>query len=58
MTWYAGIDSGSWNTKAVVIDADARVVGSAVARSGADLTAAAEGVYARALPGPASLPTR
>ena len=49
MTWYAGIDSGSWNTKAVVIDADARVVGSAVARSGADLTAAAEGVYARAL---------
>lgn len=49
MNYYAGIDSGSWNTKAVVIDDHARVLGTAVARSGADLTAAAELVYAKAL---------
>ena len=49
MSYYAGVDSGSWNTKAVVIDAEARVLGTAVARSGADLTAAAERVYAEAL---------
>ncbi len=49
MSYYAGIDSGSWNTKAVVIDAGARVVGMAVARSGADLAAAAERAYAEAL---------
>lgn len=42
---FAGIDSGSWNTKAVVIDADARVLGTAVTRSGADLSAAAEDSY-------------
>lgn len=46
---YAGIDSGSWNTKAAVIDADARVLGTAVVRSGADLSAAAGRVYAEAL---------
>lgn len=49
MNVYAGIDSGSWNTKAMVIDADARVLGSAVVRSGADLAAAAEQAYATAL---------
>jgi (R)-2-hydroxyacyl-CoA dehydratese activating ATPase len=49
MNIYAGIDSGSWNTKAVVVDADARVLGSAVVRSGADLAAAAEQAYATAL---------
>ena len=49
MSYYAGIDSGSWNTKAVVIDGDARVLGTAVARSGADLAAAAASVYAAAL---------
>lgn len=49
MTYYAGIDSGSWNTKAVVIDDDARVIGAAVARSGADLSSAGERVYAEAL---------
>jgi predicted CoA-substrate-specific enzyme activase len=49
MNIYAGVDSGSWNTKAVVIDADARVLGSAVLRSGADLAAAAEQAYATAL---------
>jgi predicted CoA-substrate-specific enzyme activase len=46
---FAGIDSGSWNTKAVVIDADARVLGTAVTRSGADLSAAAEDSYRTAL---------
>ena len=49
MICYAGIDSGSWNTKAVVIDVDGRVLGAAVARSGADLAAAAELTYAGAL---------
>jgi len=46
---YAGIDSGSWNTKAVVIDGDARVLAMAVDRSGADLAAAATHVYDTAL---------
>jgi predicted CoA-substrate-specific enzyme activase len=49
MTLYAGIDSGSWNTKAAVIDADARVRATAVVRSGADLAGAAERAYAAAL---------
>jgi len=47
--FYGGIDSGSWNTKAVVIDAGARVLGTAVVRSGADLEAAAESAFAIAL---------
>lgn len=46
---YAGIDSGSWNTKAVIIDADARVLGTCVVRSGADLATAAERAYDQAL---------
>jgi predicted CoA-substrate-specific enzyme activase len=41
---YLGIDSGSWTTKAVVIDSDARVLSSAVVRSGADLPGAADSV--------------
>jgi predicted CoA-substrate-specific enzyme activase len=49
MKYYAGIDSGSWNTKAVVIDAAGKVLGSSVVRSGADLTAAAVRSYAEAL---------
>ncbi len=49
MTFYAGIDSGSWNTKAVVIDQSARVLGRAVVRSGADLTVAAARAYDAAL---------
>jgi predicted CoA-substrate-specific enzyme activase len=49
MIRFAGIDSGSWNTKAVVIDAGGRVLGTAVSRSGADLAAAAERTYADAL---------
>jgi predicted CoA-substrate-specific enzyme activase len=46
---FAGVDSGSWNTKAVVIDDDGVVLGASVVRSGADLTAAAELAFADAL---------
>ena len=46
---YAGVDSGSWNTKAVVIGDDARVLGTCVVRSGADLAGAAERAYDEAL---------
>jgi predicted CoA-substrate-specific enzyme activase len=46
---FAGVDSGSWNTKAAVIDAQARVLGTAVVRSGADLAAAADTAFRRAL---------
>lgn len=49
MTRWAGIDSGSWATKAAIIDADARVLGTAVVRSGADLSGAAERAFAKAL---------
>ena len=38
--FYGGIDSGSWNTKAVVIDSGSCVLGTAVVRSGADLEGA------------------
>ena len=46
---YAGVDSGSWNTKAVIIEEDGRVLGMSVVRSGADLEAAADRSYAIAL---------
>ena len=49
MPYYTGLDSGSWTTKAVVIDGDCEVLGTAVTRSGADLTAAAERAYETAL---------
>ena len=49
MTYYAGIDSGSWNTKAAVIDGDGLALGMSVVRSGADLADAAERAYADAL---------
>lgn len=49
MTWFAGIDSGSWNTKAAIIDADGCVLATAVMRSGADLEGAAERAYDDAL---------
>ncbi len=45
MKYYAGVDSGSWTTKAAVIDGEGHVLGTAVTRSGADLTAAAERAY-------------
>jgi predicted CoA-substrate-specific enzyme activase len=47
--FYAGIDSGSWNTKAAVIDAQSRVLGTSVVRSGADLGVAAESAFREAL---------
>ena len=46
---YLGIDSGSWTTKAVVIDERARVLGTSVVRSAADLPAAAEAARSAAL---------
>jgi (R)-2-hydroxyacyl-CoA dehydratese activating ATPase len=46
---YAGIDSGSWTTKAVVIDPDAHVLGTSVVRSRADLPQAAELAFHKAL---------
>lgn len=46
---FAGIDSGSWTTKAVVIDSTSRLTARAVVRTGADLPAAAEQSLARAL---------
>ncbi len=49
MSVFAGIDSGSWNTKAAVIDADGHILGTAVVRSGADLAASAERAYTQAL---------
>ena len=48
-TFFAGIDSGSWTTKAVVIDAGAVVRGTAVVRSGADLARAADRAFSHAL---------
>lgn len=39
---YAGIDCGSWNTKAALVDATGRLVATAIVRTGADLQAAAE----------------
>ncbi|MGE5357906.1 MAG: acyl-CoA dehydratase activase, partial [Bacteroidales bacterium] len=49
-TCFAGIDSGSWNTKAAVIDADdGRVLGTAVVRSAADLSGAAVRALEQAL---------
>lgn len=49
MSFFAGIDSGSWNTKTAVIDADGHILGSAVVRSGADLAASAERAFTQAL---------
>ncbi len=49
MKRYVGVDSGSWNTKAVVIDDEGRVLARAVVRSGADLAGAAEQALALAL---------
>jgi len=40
-SWYAGVDVGSWNTKAAVISDGGVVLGTAVGRSGADLAGAA-----------------
>lgn len=45
----AGIDSGTWTTKAVVIDEEATLLGSLVVRSAADLTGASERAFDGAL---------
>jgi len=46
---YAGIDCGSWNTKAALVDEEGRLVASAVVRTGADVQGAAERAYAELL---------
>lgn len=39
---YAGVDIGSWNTKAALVDATGRLAATAIVRTGADVQAAAE----------------
>ncbi len=46
---YAGVDCGSWNTKAALVDATGRLVATAVVRTGADVQAAAERAVAELL---------
>ncbi len=46
--YYAGVDVGTTTTKAVVIDAGIRILGSHVRRSGTDLAAAAEAALGEA----------
>jgi predicted CoA-substrate-specific enzyme activase len=47
--FFAGIDVGTTTTKAVIIDAEKRVLGSFVQRSGTDLVAAATAVLQEAM---------
>ena len=46
---YAGVDCGSWNTKAALVDGRGRVVATAVLRTGADVNAAADRAVAELL---------
>jgi predicted CoA-substrate-specific enzyme activase len=46
---YVGIDSGSWNTKAALVDAEGRLVATAVVRTGADVLGAAERAFGEVL---------
>jgi predicted CoA-substrate-specific enzyme activase len=46
---YAGVDCGSWNTKAALVDAGGRLVSTAVVRTGADVVAAARRAMAQLL---------
>ena len=46
---YAGIDSGSWNTKAALVDAGGRLLATAVLRTGADVPGSAERAFAELL---------
>jgi predicted CoA-substrate-specific enzyme activase len=46
---YAGVDCGSWNTKAALLDAAGEVLSTAVVRTGADVNAAAERAVAELL---------
>jgi predicted CoA-substrate-specific enzyme activase len=50
---YVGVDSGSWNTKAALLDQAGRLLGTAVVRTGADVRAAAERVVLDLLQGAA-----
>jgi len=47
--FFAGIDSGTWTTKAVVIDDEANLLGSLVERTAADLAGAATRAFEGAL---------
>ena len=47
--FFAGVDSGTSTTKAVVIDAEKRILGSFVRRSGADLAGAAVAAFEEAV---------
>lgn len=49
MAYAAGVDVGSTQTKAVIIDEDGRIVGRALIDTGANVTLAAENAYAAAL---------
>ncbi len=49
MSLYAGIDIGSCTTKAVVIDGECKILGSAVIRSGVDYKSVSEQVLSTAL---------
>ena len=46
---YAGIDSGSWNTKAALVDEQGRLLATAVVRTGADVPGAAERAFGELL---------
>jgi predicted CoA-substrate-specific enzyme activase len=47
--FYAGIDAGSWTTKAAILNGAGTVRATAIVRTAADLVGAAEGAYALAL---------
>jgi predicted CoA-substrate-specific enzyme activase len=49
MACYAGVDSGSWNTKAALVDEGGRLLATAVVRTGADVQGAAERVLGEVL---------
>jgi predicted CoA-substrate-specific enzyme activase len=46
---FAGIDSGSWNTKAALVDEQGRLLATAVVRTGADVPGAAERAFGELL---------
>jgi predicted CoA-substrate-specific enzyme activase len=47
--YYAGVDCGSWNTKAALVDGDGKLLATAVVRTGADVQGAAERAVAELL---------
>lgn len=46
---YAGIDSGSWNTKAALLDAAGHLLATSIVRTGADVQGASERAFAQLL---------